>query len=105
VGWRWPKLALLEDLPILNVVYLFWMLTIGFPLYLLVNAGGQPGGFNSHFDPSSPKLFAPHQRPSVWLGIAGIATVVLAALSKPSCCVLFFSVTQLPLWCGVQCGC
>lgn len=50
------KLELLKEIPILNLVYLGWMLLIGFWLYLGINAGGagrKLGWKHSHFNVES----------------------------------------------------
>lgn len=76
--------SLLEEVPILNSLFLFLMLTIGFPMYLIINAGGhkkysyQLFGGDSHFNPESPTLFAKRQKRDVYIGLAGILVMIAA---------------------------
>ncbi|MEW5300352.1 MAG: hypothetical protein WDW38_008212 [Sanguina aurantia] len=50
-----PDAPLWWTMPPTRVAYTLWMLLVGWPMYLLINASGRPyTRWASHFDPSSP---------------------------------------------------
>lgn len=69
---------MLEESPIYNFIRIFAMLTVGWPLYLMINAVGPEkykGVSNSHFNPYS-KLFQPRDRAGVALSVVTLAMMI-----------------------------
>ena len=73
------KLELLNEVPVLNLMFLSLMLLLGMWFYLGFNAGGQEaksGRFNSHFFADSPDLFIEANRREVNVSVAAVLAVV-----------------------------
>ncbi|KAJ1564138.1 Delta(12)-fatty-acid desaturase, partial [Nowakowskiella sp. JEL0078] len=87
---------LTDDIPIRNLGYMFVMLFLGWPGYLLMNSSGQPfKKWTSHFRPDAP-IFEPQQYRSIVYSDIGVF-LALAAVVYSSITFGFLEVAKFYL--------
>jgi len=81
----------ISDSPLVNLLQIVILLTVGWPFYLITNAWGQNyGRRTNHFEPSAP-MFKPNQKFEVMLSDAGL----LVALAALTWCAMNYSVVSV----------